>query len=160
MSSAVAQPKAAGTPTTAQTSVSVGATFVIAGATVKVASQDISKIKEQGFKFALSSPVTLGTPPDLLGWINTEFTAGIDIDKIKTDIDTIPVKAIQDILNTFWSMSLIVEVLNVDTKAGLFEIAIMLQAETPPKILGVLQIESLGFGVKRIGAPDPADNPT
>ncbi|PIL22063.1 hypothetical protein P775_00945 [Puniceibacterium antarcticum] len=143
--------------TTASTAVSVSASFIIGGQNVKVTSQDITKIAEQGFKFSLAAPITFGTPPDLLKWINTEFGAKIDVDAIQKAISEIPFKSISSILDTFWNMSLIVEVLNIDTKAGLFEIAILLQASDPKPdpIFGILQIDSLGFGVTRIGAPDP-----
>jgi hypothetical protein len=150
-------PSAPATTTTATTEVSVGASFIVNGQKIQVTSQDITKIKDEGFKFSLSAPITFGTPPDLLNWINTQFSASIDTSAIEAAIKEIPFKAISDTLQSFWSMSLIVEVLNIDTGTGLFEIAILLQTPAdnpPPPIFEVLTIDSLGFGVTRIGAPD------
>lgn len=149
----------------AVTAVSVGASFIIGGQSVKVNSQDITKIKEEGFKFSLAAPISFGTPPELLQWVNEQFGANIPIDEIKSAIDQIPFKAISDILNTFWSMSLIIETLNIDTGSGLFEISILLSVTAsgdakPDPIFGVLEIESLGFGVTRVGAPDNGDPQT
>lgn len=141
------------------TEVSVSATFNIADQSITVTSQDILKLKEQGFKFSLAQPLPLGTPPEMLKWVNKTFTPEgqtppIDVDAIQKSIDDIPIKSIGTILDGFWNTTLIIEVLNIDTKAGLFEIAILLQPKEDINIFDVLKIESLGFGVKRVGAPD------
>ncbi|MFT5867035.1 MAG: hypothetical protein ACI82I_002791 [Gammaproteobacteria bacterium] len=147
-------------PPKATTSVSVGASFIIGKQVVKVSSQDITQIAKEGFKFSLAESIEFGTPENLLDWINDEFEgANIPVAQIKASIDEIPIASIKAILKTFWDMSLIVEVLNINTGTGLFEIAILLKVtasgDAPPnKIFGVLEIESLGFGVTRLGAPD------
>lgn len=136
---------------TSKPTISVSANLLISGQPVPVTSQDIANIASNGFQFSLSEPVVLGTLKDLITWINSQFQTKIDYNTISTDVNKIPITAIKDVLNTALGASLSVEVLKINTKTNLFEISILMKANEPPKILGVLQIESLGFGIKHIG---------
>jgi hypothetical protein len=144
-----------------KTTVSVGAAFLINGNTVTVNSGDITKIKEDGLKFELAAPVDVGTPKDVVDWFIKTFSGGSDgTFDLEAIINTIPAEGfpgkIRDALLKILNANVTVQALNVDTKAGLFEIVILASFENL-KILDLLEIKSLGFGLKR--EPTPVKEP-
>lgn len=139
----------------ATTTVSVAATFAIAGQEVTISSQDITKIKEDGFKFQLANPVVLGSFNDLIDWMNTTFGTNLSSQDIEQAVNSIPVEAIKQFLLGVMDAVVTITVLQVDTKAGLFSIAVTASSSSknPVKLLNILEIKTMGFGITRIAAP-------
>jgi hypothetical protein len=138
------------------TSVSVVATVDFLGQPVVINSGDISG-GVPNLVFSINQPITIGSIHDFINWVTTEFgITSFSGDSLQADIEQIPTTPAilntirEDLLNIF-NANLVLNVLNITTRAGLYQVGVSFEVNIQLPIIP-LQLKGIGVMVSH-GVP-------
>ncbi|MFA0811943.1 hypothetical protein [Microbulbifer epialgicus] len=139
----------------------ISATFDINGDKVPITSQDLSNLQE-GIKFSLSQPVTLGTANQFLSWLDDNLSPPFPANGLRGVIESIPttptpLNNIRQGLLDFLDADITITKLSVDTGSHEYSFGVSATPQSPIQIISQLSLDSIGVEISSTGEEPPED---
>lgn len=146
-------------PSDSGTRVSLSATILFNKQSVTINSQDVTKLKEQGVKFELTTPVDMGSIDKMIDWMHEELHLPLQSkevdDIVKNQIPAPFSEPLQSILNA----NITLDVLKIDTQASTYAVGVGVTPEPALNILDILKVERIGIQVTSGGGAGSPSSP-